>query len=224
MKNLNPVAGYKQSITGHFYVMRKTILDLVREMKLTPSEVGYFMMFVVCADWDRDHNRYGFIRLESKELASVLGKPEKTIKLNIKKLIAKGLIEEIDGYPKIVGFEKFTYTSAVHGSKEKFTDVEVAEYFGIKGVHESVTTVTKYQKCDKKEEVFEASRGLAFRDSNKDKNKDGNGRTKEEYEEMYRKNPGGLSLDDMEWIETGKNTYFQAKEVFLGGENEKVNS
>lgn len=225
MRNLNPVTGYKQAMTGHFYISRICVLDLIRKHGLSPSEIGYYFMFVNCADWDRDSYRYSFIRLDYVELSKILNTPERTIRGNLKKLAVKGLIDESNKAPQIVDFERFTYSEAIGRSKEKFTDTEVANYFGLEYFPNIPKMVVKSNEGDKKMSFPEPNKGSSFNCSNKDKNKDWNrgGRTREEYEEIYMEHPDTMpKVEDMILIDELL-TVEQAEKVFLGKDDEGVN-
>lgn len=132
MKNLNPVSGYKQSITGHFYICRIDVIDLRRKYGLTMGEIGYFISLVSCADWDKSENRFGYLRLDINELSNILNIPKKTIRENLARLFQKKVIFKSNGVYKIHEFQRFLYSSAANHSKEVFTDAEVIDYFNIK--------------------------------------------------------------------------------------------
>lgn len=119
MKNLNPKSGLKQLVSGYYCLPRKIILDEIRNNKLKPSELGYFIILLNSADWDEDEYRKGFIRHDLNKLANLWGIPNTTLYDNIKKLKAKKLLISERGAYRINNFNRFTLKGAQAYVKEK---------------------------------------------------------------------------------------------------------
>ena len=66
MKNLNPYAGLNQIRRGYLCITRQMPLDNLRNGVLSVNELGYFLIFLISADWDRNQDRKGFIRYDGK--------------------------------------------------------------------------------------------------------------------------------------------------------------
>lgn len=112
MKNLNPSAGLKQIANGYICLPRKKILELIKNRKIKPLELGYFIILLVSADWDNDEFRYGFIRHESSRLSAIWGIPYATLRDNIVELTKKGVLIADRNTPKITDFHNFTLKGA----------------------------------------------------------------------------------------------------------------
>lgn len=213
MKNLNPISGYKQTITGHYYISRITVLELRRKHLLTPSEMGFFFLFVNTADWDKGEHRFSYIRHSFAELSSIWRVSESAIRDNFVKLVKKGVMRKEKNTPKVVDFDKFMYSHVVSGSKEKFSDKEVSDYFGLsllKTENKKKENGNQLQKHGNSCQLIKDI-GQPFRDSFKDSNKVNNKssdvaitneglRSESEYEKLYKQNPD-FSIEDMRWVD-----------------------
>ncbi|PIR42192.1 hypothetical protein COV25_04185 [candidate division WWE3 bacterium CG10_big_fil_rev_8_21_14_0_10_35_32] len=123
MKNLNPLTGLKQISNGYICVSRKMMIDLVRGRILKPSELGFYIMLVISADWDSDQYRKGYIRHEIPKLAKIWRIPYSTLHGYIKKFEEHGLISVKMKAPFIINFNDFTSSGAKEFAKNK-TDNE----------------------------------------------------------------------------------------------------
>lgn len=112
MKNLNPSSGLKQITNGYICLPRKKILELIKSRKIKPPELGYFIIFLLSADWDKDEYRCGFIRHESSELSAIWGIPYATLRDKIVGLTRKGVLITEKNTPKIANFNHFTLKGA----------------------------------------------------------------------------------------------------------------
>ena len=112
--NLNPLHGIKQMSMGYFTIPRVVILELIKEKHLNLTELGYFIILITIADWDKGRFRNGFIRYEISELAKVLEISESSLYKYIAKFKKIGLITETRNVCKIENYKDFT----LRGSQE----------------------------------------------------------------------------------------------------------
>lgn len=203
MKNLNPMAGIRQMVTGYFCVSRLDVIDLVRQDKLKAQELGYFFIFLTSTDWDSDVYRKGFIRHDLKRLSKIWNIPSQTLRDNLKKLMNKKVLIIENETPKIKDFDSFTYSIASQKAKEYHSDEFLTDYFK-KTISDPGTSLELKQKVPNS---FKTS----FKNNNKhnaDRNKINKVvvirqemRTDEEYQKMYEENPNSLLPEDMKWID-----------------------
>jgi len=131
MKNLNPYSGLNQIRQGYLCVLRQIPLDHIRSGTLKVHELGYFFIFLLSTDWDKDPNRKGFIRHDLKRLSAIWNIPYTTLGENLEKLIKKKVIIKRLKTPKIPNFNRFTSSGAQLIAKETktYTNEELDQYF-----------------------------------------------------------------------------------------------
>jgi len=198
MKNLNPTSGLRQIVSGYLYLPRQIIIDYVKTKKIKPSELGYFIIFLISADWDKNEYRKGFIRFKLKELAVIWNISYSTLYSNIKKLFGKELLFKEKDTLKIKDFDLFIKKGAEHLVKNKITDLEIKKLFP-----DSIGRFHNFENSETKNSIsFKSSSKVGFNTYPKGVCIKQSVRTKESYEQIY-KNGGFLSLtpDDMQWID-----------------------
>ena len=136
MKNLNPISGLRQITSGYIYLPRKMILELIRNKKIKPSELGYFIILLVSADWDTSIYRKGYIRHEFTRLSTIWNIPCSTLYDYSKTLRNKQLLDTGNDTLKITNFDCFTYKGAETLVKNKPTN-EYLEQLLLKSISAS---------------------------------------------------------------------------------------
>ena len=130
MKNLNPKSGLKQIVNGYLCLPRKIFFQFIKEKKLTPNELGYYLIAIMSADWDGDKYRHGFIRHELQKLSAIWGKPYGTLHGNFKKLVEKELLEVDQSTFKVKNFHNFTSNGALEFvGDNRVKDEDLKQYF-----------------------------------------------------------------------------------------------
>lgn len=129
MKTNNKIAGLKQAATGYIPIPRKHILECLTEYKLSVADIGYYVCFVLVADWDASPMRKGFIRHDNKQLAKILNVSLATVSRIITKLKSSGLITVENNILKICFFDAFTHKGARSLSKEKICLSDLEKLF-----------------------------------------------------------------------------------------------
>lgn len=157
MKNLNPVSGLKQITGGYICLPRKIVVELLKNKKLKQLELGYFIIFLVSADWDTDVFRNGFIRHELPRLSRIWGIPYTTLQEHAINLVKKQLLVTEKNTLKINNFEQFTSKGAQVFVKDKPTVQDLKKLF------------PKLLNISEISENNEAKDTFPFRDSSKDK-------------------------------------------------------
>ena len=122
MKNLNPTSGLLQIVSGYLLLSRKIIVDLIRDKKMKPIELGYFTIFLISADWDDDTYRNGYIRHGLTELSTIWNIPYSTLYDYSKILVEKQLLIINRDTLQINNFEYFTSKGIQTIVKNKPTD------------------------------------------------------------------------------------------------------
>lgn len=233
MRNLDPHSGLKQIITGSFPVARFEIVELVRRNKLTPLELGYFLIFLSSADWDKDKYRCGYVRLELHKLSKIWNTPLSTLRDNLNKLIKKNvMVIGEDGVPKIINFPNFTLSGSSTISKTKYSDDFVEEYFD--------NSFPKTENSSSKNEISLNSKQISpfsFRDSIKDDLEVSSGmeyvtktdifhqqvKSDSEYQRIYKEgNWGPFTSDDMKWVD--QNTKWKQENIISDTEKDVIDT
>jgi len=198
MKNLNPQSGVKQITSGYFCVPRKIIFDFIKNKKIKPIELGYFMILLSSADWDNDPYRKGYIRQELTNLSVIWDIPYSTLFDYTKRLRDSQLLISENNTHKINNFENYTSKGAQTFVKEKPTNEYLNQQFvkptNISEIsdHNKANATTAFRNSSKVEFNVYPKRVIIKQDV----------RSKEEYEKMY-KDDGFQSLlpEDMQWID-----------------------
>lgn len=205
--NINPYSGLKQIISGSYHVPRFEIVELARRYKLKPLEIGAYIMFYTSADWDDDIYRNGYIRTDFKQLAKVWNVPLSTLNDNLKRLILKGVIVRGDkGIPKIINFEKFSYSGSAQTAKIKRSNEFVESYFGNLDFKNEIPSTPKPKVAIPFKNTFKER----FNDESINNNvvnvvsnppKKSIVKSDEEYQKLFDENPNLPNPEDMKWID-----------------------
>lgn len=212
MRNLNPHSGLKQLITGSYSVVRSEVLDLARKHQLSALEIGYFIIFLTSADWDPDKDRFGLVRNDLNKLAKAWNIPTSTFRDNLKRLIQKQVITlRVDGVPKIVNFENYTYSKSSELAKKRYSDEFIENYFE--------NSFSKTENSSLENEIslnLKLIPSLPFKDSIKNDLIASSSESKAiktvmlhqevrsdaEYQSIYQEgNWGAFTTDDMKWVD-----------------------
>lgn len=198
MKNLNPASGLKQITSGYICLPRKAVVELIKDKEINQLELGYFIIFLISADWDTDVFRNGFIRHELPRLSEIWGIPYTTLQEHATNLVKQHLLITEKNTLKINNFEQFTSKGAQAFVKNKPTNQDLKRFFP------ELLNASEISEND------EAKDMLHFRGSSKGKFNVYSRRviikqeirTQEQYEKIY-KDGNFLSLmpDDMRWID-----------------------
>jgi hypothetical protein len=129
LKNLNPYAGFRQITSGYICLSRLPILTAIKNKKIKPGELGYFIIFLLSADWDTGPHRKGLIRYTQSDLSKMWGIPLSTLNGQLPKSIEANLIEDIKGAMKIVDFDQYTPSFANKNAKNKMSNEELQQLF-----------------------------------------------------------------------------------------------
>lgn len=157
MKNLNPASGLKQITSGYICLPRKAVVELFRNREINQLELGYFIIFLISADWDTDIFRNGFIRHELPRLSEIWGIPYTTLQEHANNLVKQHLIITEKNTLKINNFEQFTSKGAQAFVKDKTTNQDLKKLFP------KLLTISEISENDEANDTF------PFRDSSKDK-------------------------------------------------------
>lgn len=196
MKNLNPRSGLRQLISGYFPTQRKFIFELVQSGKLSANELGYYLIFITSADWDRSEHRKAFIRHSIADIAKLWSIKPSTLRFNLNKLVERKLIAYESNTPKIVDFDEFTLHRA-QNNKVKLTDEELDAYFSYLKSDSNILNKSEFRNCDS----FKSSFKSGFNSSSV------NGvqqvRSEKEYESDWLDmgSPDEFTPEDMKWID-----------------------
>lgn len=198
MKNLNPASGLKQIVSGYICLPRKIIFELIKDKKIKPSELGFFIILLISADWDNDIYRKGYIRHEWTKLSNIWEIPYTTLYDYIKKFRDKQLLTINNNTPQIINFEEFTSKGAQVFVKDKPTNQDLKKLFpkllNISEISEHDEAKDVYHFRGSSKDIFNVySRRVIIRQET---------RTQKQYEKTY-KDCNFLSLmpDDMQWID-----------------------
>lgn len=198
MKNLNPASGLRQIVSGYICIPRKIIFELIRDKKIKPSELGYFIILLNSADWDTDIYRKGYIRHEFTKLSTIWDIPCTTLYDYAKTLRDKQLLIVNNGTHKITNFDYFTSKGAQTFVKNKPTD----EY--LNRVFSKLLGASEISEDNKANDTlhFNVSSKVDFNVYPRRVIIKQDTRTKEEYEKMYKNsNFQCLTPEDMRWID-----------------------
>jgi len=225
MKNLNPTSGLKQITSGYICLPRKTIVELLKNREINQLELGYFIIFLISADWDTDVFRNGFIRHELPRLSGIWGIPYSTLQEHAANLVKQHLLITEKNTLKINNFERFTSKGAQAFVKDRPTTQDLKKLFP------KLLNISEISENDETKDVF------PFRDSSKGKFNVYSRkviikqeiRTQEQYEKIYKEgNFLSLKPDDMRWVdenvteeievETGADELEQSVETFFDGD------
>lgn len=116
---------YEANFNGYISIPRCLQL-LIPQEKLTLSELGAYLCFVMQADYDTRHKNYGIIIRDDKEIAKKLKLSPSTLYRQKMKLIQKGLLLLENGNIKISNFSAFSISflkTIANGSPEYQTDI-----------------------------------------------------------------------------------------------------
>lgn len=198
MKNLNPVSGLKQITNGYICLPRRMVVELLKNKKIKQLELGYFIIFLISADWDTDVFRNGFIRHELPRLSKIWGIPYTTLQEHATNLVEKQLLITEKDTLKINNFERFTSGGAQTFVKNKPTDQDLKklfpELFSNSGISEDLLAGSSscFKDSSKVNSGMYSKRVVIRQD----------GKSEEEYQKIYR--GGGFERftpDDMRWID-----------------------
>lgn len=130
MKQTNPLHGYRPLATGYFCVPRKLIIKFLRQ-GVSPTTIGYLVIFVLATDWDSDPFRHGLIRYSLSELSERLNLENGTLSKQRKTLEALGLMdrEPIHKLSRVINFQSFTKKGADSSELKRCSDEELIEIF-----------------------------------------------------------------------------------------------
>ncbi|MFA5750371.1 MAG: Lrp/AsnC family transcriptional regulator [Candidatus Shapirobacteria bacterium] len=98
---------YEANFKGYISIPR-CIQLLIPQEKLTLSELGAYICFVMQADYDTRHKNYGIILREDQEIAKKLNLSPSTLYRQKKKLIKRGLLIDENNNIKLPNFPAFT--------------------------------------------------------------------------------------------------------------------
>jgi predicted transcriptional regulator len=127
--NLDPLVGIRQIVKGYFSVPRILPLELLLEKGVSPTLLGYCLICLVVADWDKSKLRNGVIRYEVKDLASGLNLRTSTLYSNLNKLKKIGFLKKDDNLFRIAGYQNYTSRGAQELSKVSLTSEKVLSLF-----------------------------------------------------------------------------------------------
>lgn len=198
MKNLNPASGLRQIVSGYLCLPRKIILEFIRDKKIKPAELGYFIILLNSADWDTDIYRKGYIRHEFTNLSAIWDIPHTTLYDYAKTLRDKQLLIKDNGAHKIANFDYFTSKGAQTFVKDKPTD----EY--LNRVFSKLLNTSEIPENDeaKDRSLFRVSSKVDFNVYPRSVIIKQEIRTKEEYEKIYKDSDFQcLTPEDMQWID-----------------------
>src|SRR3989338_88931 len=198
MKNLNPYAGLNQIRRGYLCITRQMPLDNLRNGVLSVNELGYFLIFLISADWDRNQDRKGFIRYDLRKLSDIWKIPYQTLNDNLIKLIKKNVIIKERNTPKIPDFDRFTFSGANQIAKQTYTNEESKQYFDNLFSNSEIPLQPKRKSpipfnTSSKSEFSIPSKSVVIKQPV---------RTNEEYQQIYDdEGYKFLTPDDMRWID-----------------------
>lgn len=92
--------------SGYIPILRGILL-LLKTRTISVTQLGFYIFFVMQADFDPKHRYYRTIIRDDKQLAKISGVASTTIYRRRKELIEVGLLVEVDGVTKISNFELF---------------------------------------------------------------------------------------------------------------------
>ncbi|NCN82761.1 MAG: hypothetical protein GW947_02225 [Candidatus Pacebacteria bacterium] len=130
MKNIDPKSGLKQIVTGKLYLPRRAILELIRSRRITPTQLGYFVIALISADWNQGEYRYGLIRHDIRRLAAIWNVPYSTLSDNFKKLQISGQLTTKNKLLSIVDFNDFQTFRGQYANKNCISDEVRDQIFG----------------------------------------------------------------------------------------------
>jgi len=130
LKNLNPLKGLRQLSSGYVYLPRKFILEAVRGKRLTLSELGGYLIFVLSADWDVSQYRLGYIRFTQLELADIWILSSSTLSRLKDRFVKRGFLRESLGTVQIENYQElFTYSGVKGITKTGVSNKEIEAIF-----------------------------------------------------------------------------------------------
>lgn len=129
MKNLNPTSGLRLITSGYMCLPRRIILQLVRNNEIKPIDLGFFIIFLISTDWDKNLHRFGYIRHEMIHLSKIWNIPYSTLEQHLTTLIKKGFIVIDRETPKIPGFHRFTPNRTQERMNTKLSDDDLKNIF-----------------------------------------------------------------------------------------------
>ena len=208
LKNTNKYSGYRQLTSGYITVPRRFIIENFKNNDLSVTDLGYYLITVLSADWDETPNRKGCIRMTNKDMASAWGINESGISKTLSKLLHKTSIFTSKGKSILINdFRVYTPRGAEEYIKEKVTDSWLDEFFNI-----PESSIQKNKSQIPKSKSLQAELPNSFRSSFKDSNLERYPkkvrikqeiRTKEEYQRLSIEGNGHLpTIDEMKWIDT----------------------
>jgi hypothetical protein len=160
LKNLNPYSGLRQLTSGYICLPRLPILTKIKNKKIKPGELGYFIISLLSADWDTDPERKGSIRHNTSDLSKIWGIPQSTLSGQLLKLVKASQIENKNDVMKFVDFDQYTFMVASQNAKKKLTDEELKQLFpNLLGP----TDVSPYN--NEISEIHQIKESQSFRDS-----------------------------------------------------------
>lgn len=210
LKNANPYTGLRQITSGYLPILRLPILKLIKSKKLKLSELGYYIFFLLCTDWDSDKYRKGYIRYSLRDLSTISDVPYTTLNGQLIKLIDKKLVSVEFNLLKVNDFEKFTTKIANKVSKNTLGCEELKAMFP-KIVRNTEISEESDENSDVNYEISENKQindNVSFKSSFKSEFNDDKEkkviikqelRTEEEYQKLSKEH--GLPVDDLKWID-----------------------
>jgi len=130
MKNLNPFSGLRQITNGYVSIPRFFVIDLIRSKGITPTQLGWFLFFLIVADWDKDRYRNGYVRFSQADLALIWGVNPSTISKAKKELIKLNILKLERNCIKLNHFTKlFTSKGAQQHAKTPLSDTLIQVMF-----------------------------------------------------------------------------------------------
>jgi len=229
MKSLNPASGLKQITNGYLHFPRIMFLKLIKSKKLKPVELGYFIIFLISADWDSSLYRKGFIRHALSRLSKIWGIPYTTLYDYVKKLTDAKLLTADKNTPKINNFEHFESKGAkAFIQKNKLTDQELKFLFPKLLNNFEISEKSLAKKPSAFKDYFNVSSKVESNVYPKRVIVKQGLRTNNEYKKTYNEDKyTQLTIDGMKWIDENvieahkvKNeaTEFDFVEIFFGGD------
>lgn len=198
MKNLNPASGLKQIVNGYICLPRKIIFEFIRDKKIKPAELGYFIILLNSADWDNDIHRKGYVRHELTKLSAIWDIPYTTLYGYARILQDKQLLIIERNTPKINNFDWFTSKGAQTFVKNKPANEYLNKLFP------NLLNTSEISENDEAKDTlpFRVSSKVEFNVYPRRVIIKQELRTKEEYEKMYQDSDFQcLTPEDMQWVD-----------------------
>lgn len=214
MKNANPFTGYRQVATGRLYLPRRKIIEWVRSKRLSPSQLGNYVILLVSADWHQSCDRTGLIRFTDFQLSSIWSLSPSAFSKMRRKLTKSGLLSYKNECTRINDFHFFTS----EGSNQftgRLSDNDLSMLFPSldkertrnEKLHQvDDTALQSNDNCHQKEANNNSASIVSFKENfNKQRSRlvvRQELRKKEEYEKIYQSGDyQSLTVDDMKLID-----------------------